>query len=71
MYRITVSDDGPGILDAARCLERFATTKPGHLGLGLCIARRIASRLGGDLLIEKPASGAEVSLWFPVADHNQ
>lgn len=69
-YRITVSDQGPGIVDAVRCLERFETTKPGHLGLGLCIARRIASRLGGDLLIGKPASGAEVSLSFPIAGNN-
>jgi C4-dicarboxylate-specific signal transduction histidine kinase len=61
-----VSDDGPGIADAARCLERFETTKPGHLGLGLCMARRIASRLGGDLVIGRPESGAQVSLLVPL-----
>ncbi|HEX3854632.1 MAG TPA: HAMP domain-containing sensor histidine kinase [Polyangiaceae bacterium] len=64
--RVTVSDHGPGIADAARCLERFETTKPGHLGLGLCMARRIASRLGGDLLIGSPESGAQVSLVVPL-----
>jgi signal transduction histidine kinase len=64
--RVTVSDHGPGIADAVRCLERFETTKPGHLGLGLCMARRIASRLGGDLLIGSPASGAQVSLVVPL-----
>ena len=63
--RLTVSDHGPGITDAARCLERFETSKPGHLGLGLCMARRIASRLGGDLVIGSPESGAEVSLLVP------
>ncbi len=63
--RLTVSDQGPGIADAARCLERFETSKPGHLGLGLCMARRIASRFGGDLLIGSPESGAEVSLLVP------
>jgi signal transduction histidine kinase len=65
--RIGVSDHGPGIADAARCLERFETTKPGHLGLGLCMARRIVSRLDGELLIGKPESGAEVSVLVPVA----
>lgn len=66
--RVTVSDDGPGIADSARCLERFQTTKPGHLGLGLCMARRIATRLGGDLLIGSPERGAEVSLLIPLAE---
>jgi signal transduction histidine kinase len=65
--RVTVSDHGPGIADAARCLERFETTKPGHLGLGLCMARRIASRFGGDLVIGSPESGAEVSLVVPIS----
>lgn len=65
--RVTVSDDGPGIADASRCLERFQTSKVGHLGLGLCMARRIATRLGGDLLIGSPARGAQVSLVIPLA----
>jgi signal transduction histidine kinase len=64
--RLTVSDHGPGIADAARRTERFETTKPGHLGLGLCMARRIASRLGGDLVIGSPVAGAEVSLLVPI-----
>jgi signal transduction histidine kinase len=64
--RLTVSDHGPGIADAARCMERFETSKPGHLGLGLCMARRIASRLGGDLVIGSPESGAQVSLVVPL-----
>ncbi len=68
--RVTVSDQGPGIADAKRCLERFETTKAGHLGLGLCMARRIASRLGGDLLIGSPTNGAEVSLLIPLAGAN-
>ena len=38
----------------SRCLERFESSKAGHLGLGLCMARRIASRFGGDLAIGKP-----------------
>ncbi|MET0794795.1 MAG: HAMP domain-containing sensor histidine kinase [Polyangiaceae bacterium] len=65
--RMTVTDSGPGIADPARCLERFESNKPGHLGLGLCMARRIAARLGGDLVLGAPASGAEVSLLVPLA----
>ena len=65
--RITVSDQGPGISDSSRKLERFATTKPGHLGLGLCMARRLVARFAGELVIGSPEVGAEVSLVFPVA----
>ena len=65
--RVTVCDEGPGIKDAARCLECFETSKAGHLGLGLCMARRIASRLGGELLIGSPERGAHVTLSFPIA----
>ena len=64
---ITVTDSGPGFTNTVRCLERFESTKPGHLGLGLCMARRIASRLGGDLEIGNPELGAQVSLRVPLA----
>jgi signal transduction histidine kinase len=65
--RITVTDSGPGIHDPARCLERFESSKPGHLGLGLCMAHRIVTQLGGDLVVGAPAQGAEVSLLVPLA----
>lgn len=65
--RLIVTDDGPGIADPVRCLERFESSKPGHLGLGLCMARRIVARLGGDLLVGAPAAGAQVSLLVPLA----
>jgi len=63
----TVTDAGPGFADPIRCLERFESSKPGHLGLGLCMARRIASRFGGDLTIGTPEAGAEVCLQVPIA----
>ena len=63
----TVTDQGPGFDNPTRCLERFESSKPGHLGLGLCIARRVASRLGGDLAIGSPDFGAQVSLLVPIA----
>jgi signal transduction histidine kinase len=64
---VTVTDRGPGIGDPVRCIDRFESTKQGHLGLGLSMARRIASRFGGDLLIGDPEVGAEVSLLVPIA----
>jgi signal transduction histidine kinase len=68
---VTVKDRGPGIADRTRCLERFETTKPGHLGLGLCMARRIATRFGGELVLGSPAQGAEVGLRIPIAVPDQ
>jgi signal transduction histidine kinase len=64
---ITVCDRGSGIADKVGCLERFQSTKPGHLGLGLCMAQRISTRLGGELVIGAPEVGAEVSLRLPIA----
>lgn len=64
---ILVSDRGPGLSDAARRLDRFFSTKPGRLGLGLCIAQRVASRFRGGLVLGTPALGAEVGLSLPLA----
>jgi len=64
--RVTITDCGPGIRDPVRCLDRFESTKQGHLGLGLCMARRIASRFGGEIVIGNPELGAEVSLLVPI-----
>ncbi|HEY0466466.1 MAG TPA: HAMP domain-containing sensor histidine kinase, partial [Polyangiaceae bacterium] len=64
---LTVTDPGPGFSNPVRSLERFESTKPGHLGLGLCMARRIVGRFGGDLVIGNPELGAQVSLLLPIA----
>jgi signal transduction histidine kinase len=47
--RIEVEDDGMSLGSKARgrVFEAFFTTKSGHLGLGLNVARRIAGRWGG------------------------
>jgi signal transduction histidine kinase len=48
---IRVTDDGPA-LDAEvvrRAPEPYFTTRPGHLGLGLPIVKRIAARAHGEL----------------------
>ncbi len=64
---ISVVDDGAGIAEPTRCLERFYSTKPGHLGLGLSLAQRIAERFGGRLTLETPAAGAELRVYLPLA----
>jgi signal transduction histidine kinase len=64
---IRVADAGPGIAEPTRCLERFYTTKPGHLGLGLCVAKSVASRFGGSLEVRSSSAGAEVALYLPLA----
>jgi signal transduction histidine kinase len=56
---MSVSDDGVGIAPECReqALEAFVSTKPGHAGLGLNIAARIAKRHGGKLTLSEPETG--------------
>jgi len=48
---IEVSDTGPGISDeiAARLFQPFVTSKPGGMGIGLSISKRIVEAHGGEL----------------------
>ncbi|MCO6383665.1 ATP-binding protein [Oceanicola sp. 502str15] len=69
--RFRVCDQGPGFTDAAleRLFERGGRpggqTKPGS-GLGLHIAKEVATRLGGQLQVSNAREGgAEVSLLLP------
>ncbi|QDC08646.1 response regulator [Oceanicola sp. D3] len=69
--RFRVRDQGPGFSDAAlaRLFERGGRpggqTKPGS-GLGMHIAKEIATRLGGQLQVSNSSEGgAEVSLLLP------
>lgn len=67
---VAVEDDGPGFEggEVNRWLQPFATTHPGRLGLGLNIARRVASRAGGALEVTStPGQGARAALVLPVA----
>jgi PAS domain S-box-containing protein len=52
--KIVVEDTGIGLPDGDPELlfEPFCTHKPGGTGLGLSIARRLARRLGGDVILE-------------------
>ncbi len=75
-YAVTVSDDGPGPTDAIapRIFDAFFTSKDGHAGLGLNIARRIARRYGGDVGLppERVAGrGACLVLSLPLVDESE
>ena len=68
--RIEVEDDGPGLApdELDRVFEDFFTTKPGGTGLGLSVARRLASDLGGSLkVVSVPGEGSRFSLELPAA----
>jgi signal transduction histidine kinase len=66
---IAVIDEGGGLAPDVqdRMLEPFFTTKPGHQGLGLSIARRIASRWGGTLEVASVPGGVQATLRLPAA----
>ncbi len=64
---LTVSDTGVGLPegDPESLFEPFCSHKPGGTGLGLSIARRLARRLGGDVILERrqgPGACARLSL---------
>jgi two-component system sensor histidine kinase BaeS len=70
--RITVSDSGPGISAEHLPLifERFWRSDQNHaggLGLGLAIARGIATAHGGDIEVSsEPGRGSDFSLMLPL-----
>src|SRR5262249_20859830 len=78
--RVTVTDEGPGIPEALRerVFEKFFRIPgrdpvdprlPRGIGLGLPIARRLVEAQGGQISIERPASGRGTTfvLTLPVA----
>jgi signal transduction histidine kinase len=65
---LEIADSGPGIPgeDIALVAEPLYTTKPGHKGLGLAIARSLTERNGGRLELKSvPGTGTTVTLSFP------
>jgi len=62
-----VDDDGPGFApDHPGHVKPFYTTRPGGLGLGLPLARKIVLLHGGLLLLERRSpSGARVTVRLP------
>lgn len=69
--RIVVRDEGPGVREEARGLmfEPLYTTKPGSLGLGLSVAKRIVELHRGRIECESPrdAIGATFLVTLPRA----
>jgi len=61
---LSVGDDGPGIAAdvLAHAFDVGFTTKPGHLGLGLSIARRIAGRARGTVELAAKGRGVHATL---------
>ena len=71
--RVDITDDGPGIPDAARpfVFDPFFTTKEvgRGTGLGLDTARRIVQdRHGGTLSFDTGAGGTTFHVWLPLTD---
>jgi two-component system C4-dicarboxylate transport sensor histidine kinase DctB len=72
--RLSVEDNGPGIAesDRAKVFEPFFGNKPGHLGIGLTVARWLAERQGGTLTLETSERGGvkavvELASWRRMA----
>jgi len=65
---LEIADNGPGIPaeDLPLVTEPLFTTKPGHKGLGLAIARSLIERNGGTLVLRSvPGMGTTAILTFP------
>lgn len=68
--RIRVLDRGPGFTAEAleKACDPFYTTEPGGLGLGLPYARRVVTRVGGEVAYRnRDDRGAEVEISLPLA----
>ena len=69
---VEVIDNGDGITPEAqaRAFERFFSTRAGRAGLGLCVARTLIARAGGEIELERrPAGqpGTRVGILLPAA----
>jgi C4-dicarboxylate-specific signal transduction histidine kinase len=66
--RIEISDNGPGISNAANLFVPFFTTKPGGSGIGLVLCRQIAEAHGGSLTLQNrdPGPGCVAIVEVPV-----
>jgi nitrogen fixation/metabolism regulation signal transduction histidine kinase len=66
---VTITDNGPGVLDTANLFVPFFTTKPGGSGIGLVLARQIAEAHGGEVTLTNRAdtSGAIATIRLPIS----
>lgn len=68
---ILVADDGEGIAEAelARIFDPLFTTRPGRIGLGLALVRRIVAAHRAEISIASaPGKGTRIRLSWPIAD---
>lgn len=66
---VEIADTGPGISDeiAARLFRPFVTTKPGGMGIGLSISKRIVEAHGGKIsVIRNENGGATFRFTLPI-----
>lgn len=67
--QVEVEDTGPGISDeiASQLFQPFVTTKPGGMGIGLSISKRIIEAHGGELTVRRnKAGGATFTFTLPI-----
>ncbi|GLX78954.1 hypothetical protein tinsulaeT_22940 [Thalassotalea insulae] len=72
MLHFAVSDDGPGIPEAAterifRLFQTVTSSERGNSGIGLSVCRRLAETHGGRICVENnsPEKGATFHIWWP------
>jgi signal transduction histidine kinase len=67
---LQVSDNGPGIAEAdrERIFAPFYTTHPGHPGMGLYLARKMAERCHGTLVCQVTPEWTRFTLCLPVEE---
>lgn len=71
---VAVEDSGPGISEeiADQLFKPFVTTKPGGMGIGLSISKRIVEAHGGEMTVSKSLSGgANFSFTLPAYDEDE
>ena len=71
--QLDVADNGPGLSGelSQEVFKPFVTSKPGNMGMGLSIARRLIDSHGGRLTLETPKDGgATFRITIPLVSGN-